>query len=315
MLSYTTRILPGIVEPEANAKIWRYMNIARLHDLLLNKRLSFSLPKRFEDYLEGAYTDSNIHEILAELDKGSATDAEILFHQLHTIAEDLNPYADSVYITCWQLAEYECISMWKNYADYREGIAIQTRYSRLKACLNHKFYIGQVSYCENQALPKDALQRYFCKRKGYEDEREVRAIYFNKYRYTRIKRHQPVKSGDFYYHLIQPQKLIERIIVSPYASDETVQSVRDITQQYGIKSQHSRYRHENPLKMKALRNSFRKTLKKIANQNCISCGGKGYIKKYGEITFCQACNVAKKWEDIKPMIRKKALSIMTSTSI
>lgn len=300
------RILPGLKEPQDNAKIWRYMSVARLHDLLLNKRLSFSLPKRFADQLEGAYTDQNVYQLLTEINQANSTTAASLIQQVFLLAEDFNPYYESIYISCWQLAETESMAMWKNYADYGEGIAIQTRYRRLKNTLNDKFYIGLVTYCEDQAVPDEALQRYFCKRKSYEDEREIRAIYFNKNRFLKIKNRSPVKPGDFYYHLINPQDLIERIIISPYASDETIQSVKDISQRYDIKSQASKYKHENPYKMKTLKTLVRKILKKHANPACGNCKGKGYIKKPNSLLFCPDCAIAQKWMDIKVSIIHKA---------
>lgn len=300
------RILPGIQEPQDHAKIWRYMSVARLHDLLLNKRLSFSLPKRFEDQLEGAYTNQNVYKLLTEIKQADSTIAPSVFQQLFLLAEDINPYCESIYISCWQLAETESMAMWKNYADFGEGIAIQTRYRQLKNILNGKFYIGLVTYCEDQALPDEALQRFFCKRKSYEDEREIRALYFNKNRYLKIKNRSSVKAGDFYYHFINPRALIERIIISPYASDETIQSVKDISQRYDIKSQASKYKHENPYKMKTLKTLVRKILKNNANPDCNNCKGKGYIKSKNSLAFCSDCAIAEKWINIKLSIMQKA---------
>lgn len=297
----------GIEEPSEDAILWRYINFQKYFDLFNKKILLFVSPKKFKDRLEGAYTGKNVEQILIRILNGDVKTGETQFHNLFFLREDAFPFiTSSLFITCWHVADHETMSMWENYAGLTEGIAIQTKYKQFKNVLDDRFFVGLVKYCdENEVRPDNSTFRYFYKAKPYENEKEVRAIYINN---ENIVTQKQFNSG-FWALNIEPNGLIEKVIVSPDANEKFLEDVSLLASSYKIEVEQSKLGLKaQPKKLTMLLDNICKCLSKYADQNCIHCGGNGFIKEYdhssAKFKFCLSCCIANKWEFIKQELEK-----------
>ena len=174
--------------PHDDALVWRYMDVAKLLSLLDSQSLFFpSLPHLddpFEGYLplptleeyrehkiyEEAYADVKPEDVndLYELDKSSAKESR---HQ--------------IFVNCWHANEHESAAMWSLYLSQAEGVAVQSTVGRLKACFDatdKTILIGNIEYIDyaETGVPNNVFCRAILKRKSFEHEREIRAVYHDK---------------------------------------------------------------------------------------------------------------------------------------
>ena len=86
-------------------------------------------------------------------------------------------------INCWHINEHESDAMWKIYLDSAEGVAIQSTFERLEGSIkepwNEHLIVRPVKYLnyeKNEPPSTNALDPFFCKRKAFEHEKELRAM-------------------------------------------------------------------------------------------------------------------------------------------
>lgn len=157
---------------DANATIWRYMRFSKFISLLHSQSLYFYLLSKLPDQAEGRLPRRH----LCEWDPGLVVACE---HQRNITA-----------INCWHMRDDESVNMWQSYCGLAEGIAIRSSYARLVSCFRsvpgtlsdqQEIAIGMVKYLD---FDRDLLQSnnafapIMCKRKAFEDDREVRAVVF-----------------------------------------------------------------------------------------------------------------------------------------
>ena len=87
------------------------------------------------------------------------------------------------YVSCWHMNEHESAAMWEIYKSGQpQGIAIRSTYRNLAESITDErtIYIGTVSYIDfdTEAISdRNSLYPYVHKRKYFEYEREIRAVY------------------------------------------------------------------------------------------------------------------------------------------
>jgi len=133
-----------------------------------------------------------------------------------------------IYINCWYNSDYESEAMWELYANSTkgQGIAIQTRSRMLENSFSgdYNIQIGEVQYIDFLKRFADPIYPYWFKRKAFEHEREVRAVY---------ESHEDNDRKGISIK-VDLDKLIENIYVSPLAEDYFVSVVKDIIKKYEI---------------------------------------------------------------------------------
>jgi len=181
------------------------------------------LEKETQNFLEQLFP-----ELLEEI-KEKGVDNEILENVKKigkTVKDQLGVKIGDVFISCWYASDYESEAMWELYSTNCQGIAIQTTYQQLEDSFvgNPNIIIGEVQYIDFSKRYADLRCPYWFKRKAFEHEKEVRAVYEshedNDRKGINIK--------------VDLDKLIENIYVSPLAEDYYVAVVNDITKKYEI---------------------------------------------------------------------------------
>lgn len=303
----------GITEPSDDTTIWRYINFEQYLNLLENKRMLLSSPSKFNDKHEGAYANRNIQEVIKRIIESNVSNAEMEISNLCHLHEDAYPFLKSIFISCWHIANSETMYMWQTYAGLNEGVAIQSSYGRLKSILDSRFYIGLIKYYNDEALPINQIFRHFYKLKHYENEKEVRAIYYSQDEFMNHIHGNATVNKLQYEFEIDPTVLIEKIFISPSADNNFQTSVSELASFYNIPVKESCFGIP-PKRLRTVLENIKYLLQQYAQHNCPNYKGEGFIMKRSPVTgkFCQSCDIASQWESIKVVLKKQIINYINS---
>lgn len=152
-----------------NTYLWRYMELSKLIDLLINRTIYFARLDKFEDGLEGI-TGKNVglkyFSLSTPITKGNInktfdkpTQEKIIKGDELRRQEYMTSLSDSQqtqFASCWYLGDRESLAMWKLYSD-RDGVAIKFKAIELADTLIaaaesytnsdfRQFFLGPVVY-------------------------------------------------------------------------------------------------------------------------------------------------------------------------
>lgn len=222
-----------------NDKLWRYMDLAKLINMMKSSTLYFSAPKCFEDIYEGAHGELRYKQAWDNFYMSHARTAIITapdncWHKIDKEKLDENAkklvdqisqtWNHGVFINCWYHSEFESEAMWKMYAvNVKNAIAIQTTYETLQEQLGEEATINPIRYIDYSKQFVGPNEEYWCKRKSFEYENEVRAIIHD---FDSNERLGITKKVDL-------NMLIKNVYVSPYAPNWFQDIIIDLIKRYG----------------------------------------------------------------------------------
>lgn len=241
-----------------NAKIWRYMDLAKFLSLLDSKSLYFARLDTLSlfDPFEGYYTKLNVavdnlpfEEMTEEWKERTGIKDEEVYNglmQAQKQSRELVKYHREVtFVNSWHIKEHESAAMWKVYLSNNEGICIQTTYEKLiKSLANYDDYdihVGKIKYIdyEKEAIPMgNLLSPFLFKRKSFEYEEELRALIWTPQHGKNSI--MPSVGGNKYkdtngiYIPIDVGILIENIYVAPSAPKWIADLINSLTEKYGL---------------------------------------------------------------------------------
>lgn len=237
--------------PKNDTVLWRFMDFTKFISLISTQSLFFTRADKFEDPFEGAKGikknkskwDKHYLEFFEQAYKNppegvdfNKSDLEIKKEAKRLLKElDNGGKSDlkRTFINCWHENPFESEAMWKLYTkNMTEGIAIQTTYDKLYRALdrNPSVSIGRVKYIDYSQKFAGINESFWFKRKSFEHEKEVRAIYkdFNADNEFGI----PLK--------VNIRTLINKLYVSPTAQDWFVNVVKDTMGKFELKKKINR---------------------------------------------------------------------------
>ena len=203
---------------DPDAQLWRYMDFAKLVDLLESRSLFFSRADKLGDPFEGSYSEANLRlrpEMYGE-------HAAAVTEQLSQVMREMPRFT---IINCWHLSDYESAAMWEKYSAAGYAIAIRSTFRRFTASLmcEEKVYAGLVNYVDyaKDVIPESStFYPFLHKRLSFQHEREVRAIM---QAIPWGKDNTPEFEKDSWRAgravSVDLERLIEAIYVAPYAPD------------------------------------------------------------------------------------------------
>ena len=165
----------------------------------------------------GVKSDKNEKEIL--------NDAKRLLGQLDNIG---SYQLQETFINCWHENEHESEAMWKLYTStLDQGIAIKTSYKKLYTSLgrNPSIHIGRINYIDFKNNFAGINDSFWFKRKSFEHEKEVRAIFQDREAKNEFGKLIPINLNI----------LIDKIYISPTSQTWFKDIVVDILSRYNIK--------------------------------------------------------------------------------
>lgn len=226
---------PQFNPPSPEATLWRYMNFTQFVSLMDRQSLHFARVDRLGDRFEGAMTVPEIEAYPSE-DVGSA-DA-LAFFVAHTLAKVTRHI---VFVSCWHENPHKSAAMWKLYSSETDGIAIQTDFRSLAESFlcPDSIHIGKMKYLDYYTdLPDDGTlhSRFLNKRHEFAHEKEVRAICLGDFR-KRFEGRSDVTVDEIpvgQYYDVDLDKLIQRIVVAPFAEEWLVDLVSSVATKYDL---------------------------------------------------------------------------------
>jgi hypothetical protein len=232
--------------PSKETVLWRFMDFTKFVSLLSSQSLFFTRADRFEDPFEGA---KGIKKNKTKWDKHylgffeqayknppdgvdfNKSDSEIK-NEAKRLLKELDDGGKSdlkrTFINCWHENPFESEAMWKLYTkNMSEGIAIQTTYDKLYRALNRNpsISIGRINYIDYSKRFAGINESFWFKRKSFEHEKEVRAIY----------KDFKVDSEFGLPMNVNVKTLINKLYVSPTAQDWFVDVLKDTLEKYELK--------------------------------------------------------------------------------
>jgi hypothetical protein len=196
-------------EPSASdMPLWRFMDFTKYVAMLHRHALFFSRADQLPDPFEGA----SGRRVVRHLGDESAARRR-------------------VFLSCWHQNAHESAAMWRIYLTSGEGVALRSSIARLEDAFSsskERLHVGSVRYLdyEKEAPPRgDELTPFFCKRKNFDYEREVRVLWRSESALEEPGRYIAAELGS----------LIEEVVVSPSAEPWLEELVGSVTAKYGLR--------------------------------------------------------------------------------
>jgi hypothetical protein len=158
--------------PEADSKVWRYMDFTKLISMFEQKGVFLSRADKLNDPFEGSFTKVN-QELRPLVRKYLRLTGGL------SAAEIVQKLREWVGASCWHVNAHESAGMWKLYARSEEAVCIQTTYDRLCSIVPPDARIGMVRYVDyrNQWIPEsNPLAPFMFKRLSFQHEQELRIL-------------------------------------------------------------------------------------------------------------------------------------------
>lgn len=225
-----------LVDPPGNLTIWRYQDLAKFLDLVVNQRLFFTNMKRLSDQYEAALPESTIDEERERLAatglKGRDFEEEVARYVYNSghLLRDLN------LVNCWSAGDDESYALWKIYVGSGSaGATIRSTASKLRSALEiggdpypEDVYVCRVQY--RDSIPTSDVSRFSLmttKKTYYRFENEVRACILH-YPRSEGGNVPPYDLSIGRYVGVGLSELIDAIYISPFTGRwlrETIESV------------------------------------------------------------------------------------------
>jgi hypothetical protein len=174
---------PQFSRPPADAQIWRYLDLAKLLDMLDRASLHFARADSMADPWEAVMPQRSVDAYMKRVHEqaGVGGDIEALKSSYIRFQREMR---ERVFMSCWYVAEHESAAMWDLYGGREgRGIAIQSTFGRLEQSLPRDcpwaLYAGLVRYIDfgNDVIEGgNAFEPVLHKRLSYEHERELRVV-------------------------------------------------------------------------------------------------------------------------------------------
>lgn len=228
---------PPFEEPgEPNARIWRYLDLAKFLSMLENGTLYFSRLDLLGDPYEGSRPRGERIRWAARVEQG-AVSPEIAQHNAAVVNDMRRLSRDKVSVNCWHLNEHESAAMWHMYSRDAASIAIQSTCERLRRVLPRNIPIGKIRYIDyrTESVPFGNILSYFMhKRKSFEHERELRALIWIMSMADGKPEWGEAQGQSGIEIPVTLTELVEQVVISPDAPEWFLDLVVRIVERYGI---------------------------------------------------------------------------------
>lgn len=236
---------PLFQSPEDDDALWRYMDFTKFVAVLDGGAIYFNRAEKFDDAFEGTHPKASVEYFLDSyrnaLKGNGASDGDI-DSRLSAALKALSLNRSTIGISCWHKNEHESAAMWKLYLSSKEGVAIRTRFSRLKDSFvdeSVEVNIGKVQYIDYDKSHIDfenVFCPFLCKRMSFEHEREVRALV---YRSDLVGMSLEDINESFGYGMnvrCDLDVLIEEVYVAPTSPAWFMDLVKSVLKRFGLEA-------------------------------------------------------------------------------
>jgi len=234
--------------PKEEYNLSKYMDMTKFVSMLFKRSLFFCRVDKLEDKFEGTSHQTNFEARVREVKQMQNSG------RLQTNWDDAKIREDEKYmeifekqqrslhcIDCWNISNGESAALWKIYSDFSKGIMIQSSVPKLiDAFQNTEEALGmsevQYKLYKETVLPYgNSNYPFLYKQKAYNYENEIRLLYSltekaENWQYDWTK--EDVEEGV--YIKVDLEKLIDKIVLSPYSPKWFFELVTDASKRYGL---------------------------------------------------------------------------------
>jgi hypothetical protein len=169
---------PNLITPYDDTVLWRYSDFAKFMDLIERRKLWFSRADKFEDPLEGTFTDGEIIYFRSLQFSGASPELQGWATGYSKIPRTARA---TTFVNCWREGQSESMAMWDIYGKGSGVVAIKSTVGLLKeafATYKWNVYVSRVKYIDWNDGGWDGNGLTLCSRKdnSYKHALEVRAI-------------------------------------------------------------------------------------------------------------------------------------------
>ena len=219
---------PSLPPPAPDARLWRYMDFARLLYLLETGALFFPRITALDDPYEGHLTRPTVGRVIAIPDGVSESERSARSELGAENLRKLVGFRSIVCVSCWHQNDVESAAMWALYLRSGEGIAVRTTFARFVESIpagEPRVSGGMVKYVdyETYEVPYNIYDWVIIKRKSFEHEREFRAVLMDA---------GPCEAGVAV--PVDVNSLIESVFIAPSAAPWFADVVRKVVARYGV---------------------------------------------------------------------------------
>lgn len=200
---------PSLTEPNEDAILWRYLDIAKFLHLLDSSSLFFTRLTSFSDPFEGHITKGTLNDLMNIPKSFPEEERQYREKAIRQNVEFFIKNRSLLCASCWHENETESAAMWNQYAGTGQGLAIRTTFARFKKAFtptNVEVSAGMIQYVDyniHNLDPTNIFNFGILKRQSFAHERELRALIMD-----------PTNSSGVYVN-IDLATLIENVIISP----------------------------------------------------------------------------------------------------
>src|ERR1700743_313712 len=167
---------PPFLPPPDDTVLWRYSDFTKFMDLIERRSLWFCRADKFEDPLEGTFTDAELAHFRALRPDGTP-----LYPEVHAMQEVSTMMRGTTFVNCWREGPHESMAMWDIYGKGSGVVAIKSNVGLLKeafASYSGQVNISRVKYVDwkKSGFGGNALEMCIRKDISYAHESEVRAV-------------------------------------------------------------------------------------------------------------------------------------------
>jgi hypothetical protein len=236
------RAHPSFKEPtNKDIRIWRYMDLAKYIAMLQSRALFFPKASLLGDPFEGSSTKPMIaarQQLAQHITSQASTPLKDPVEFARIFSDTNKNMVDTYLVNCWHMNEQESAAMWSQYSRSNEAVCIQSTYRRLDSCLPLIIFIGEVKYIDYNVNWFEAGMGFnyiIHKRKSFEHERELRAVFWTKYGVPEAQEYKKDIDSTGIHIKIDLNSLIERVYISPLAASWFAAVVRTANSDYNCK--------------------------------------------------------------------------------
>ena len=261
-----SQVTPNILP---NQKLWRYMSLERLIDILSRKKLFFASLNAYAatDPFEGLLPKIALDPLAESLSRSIENEAiqkKILeeraikmFSEEHhekikrifnkNNSDDFKLDVNKIYfrvlkstvISSWHQNKSESEAMWRLYSKDNKGVAIQTTAQDLIESIDdERVHFSEVRYIDfydenlkNTDLLVNGFISPLLKREAFEHEKEAR-LFFTPTKNYNVP--SEIYKFEHEYVDVDVKKLISKIYISPYIAESDIHDIKTEIQNFGI---------------------------------------------------------------------------------
>lgn len=215
-------------EPDPDAYLWRYMDLAKFLNLLETQSLYLAALRTFSDPFEGHPPRSAIDPMTNRPDNLTP---ELVSERRRIISNNIGLFLasrDLIFASCWHMNEHESAGMWSQYVKSGEGLAVRTTFQRLTTALTPagpSVAGGIVEYINFETHPTAQFNLYtwaVLKRESFSHEREFRLVSMQN------------PGPDGIHVAVRVQDLVEKVFVAPTTPDWMYELVKSLISRYDL---------------------------------------------------------------------------------